>query len=96
MPTYERSDEFNQDYAKLTAEQRLQFQAAVGQLVEDLRAKRRMRPSLRVKRFQKRKWAYELSWAGDGRALFTYGTSPHPGDVHIVWLAVGTHDIYKR
>lgn len=39
---------------------------------------------------------YEFRFAGDGRALFMYGTSPHPGDVHIVWLRVGTHDIYTN
>ncbi len=35
-----------------------------------------------------------MSWANDGRALFTYGSSPHQGDTHIIWLRVGTHDIF--
>lgn len=35
-----------------------------------------------------------MTWANDGRALFKYGTSPHPGDVHIIWLRVGSHEIF--
>lgn len=34
-------------------------------------------------------------YEADGRALFAYGDSPHPGDVHVIWLRIGTHDIYK-
>ena len=96
MPTYERSAEFLNDLARLTPEQRQQFQAAVRQMVEDLKANRPFRPSLGVERFHKRKSAYEMRWGVDGRALFEYGTSPHPGETHIIWLAVGTHRIYKK
>jgi transposase len=96
MPMYERSPEFMHDLERLTPEQRLQFEAAVREMVEDLKARRPFRASLGIKRFHKRPHACEMSWAGDGRALFEYGTSPHQGDVHIIWLAVGTHDIYSR
>jgi len=96
MPTYERSTEFLNDLARLTPDQRKQFQAAARQMVEDLKANRPFRPSLGVERFHRRKGAYEMRWGVDGRALFEYGTSPHPGETHIIWLAVGTHRIYKK
>ena len=55
MPTYERSAEFLNDLARLTPDQRQQFQAAVRQMVEDLKANRPFRPSLGVERFHNKK-----------------------------------------
>ncbi|WIG60326.1 MAG: hypothetical protein OJF49_003074 [Ktedonobacterales bacterium] len=96
MPTYERTPEFLKDLALLTPGQRKQFEAGVRALVEDLKANRPFRAGLRVKRFHRRPNAFEMSWAGDGRALFEFGQSPIQGETHIIWLAVGTHDIFKR
>lgn len=95
MPTYDTTPRFDQDWQQLTPAQRKRFLAAVRTLVEDLRAKQPPRPSLGIERLEGRKGVFEFHWAPDGRATFTYGTSPHPGDVHIIWLRVGTHDIYK-
>jgi hypothetical protein len=50
---------------------------------------------LGIERFAGHEGVFEFRWAPDGRALFAYGTSPHPGDVHIIWLRIGTHAIYK-
>jgi hypothetical protein len=36
---------------------------------------------------------FELTWAGDGRATFSYGRSIREGEPHIVWHRVGTHDV---
>ena len=36
---------------------------------------------------------FELTWANDGRATFSYGESRSEGEAHIVWHRVGTHDI---
>lgn len=93
MPTYDRSDELLRDLQHLTTEQRAQFEAAVNDMVEDLKAGRPFRVSLRVKCFNSISNYYEKSFAGDGRAFFERGTSPHPGDVHIIWRHVGTHKI---
>jgi len=49
-----------------------------------------------VKRFHSVPGVWEFAWSANGRALFCYGASPHEGDVHIVWLRIGTRDIYKR
>jgi len=96
MPTYERSQRFLNELKRLTPEQRLQFEAAVRDMVADIKAKRPFRQSLGVKRFKSMADTYEMAWVGDDRALFQYGTSPHPGETHVIWISVGTHDIYKR
>lgn len=96
MPTYELAQEFHRDLQRLSPEQRRRFEVAVSRLVADLKAHRPPRAGLNVKRFQRKEGVYELTWAPDGRALFRYGTSPRPGDVHGVWLRIGGHDIFER
>lgn len=96
MPTHDEASRFLRDWATLTPDQRALFKVAMREMVDDLKAKRPFRARLRVKAFHALPGACEMSWAGDGRALFTYGTSPHPDDVHISWLRVGTHDIFKN
>jgi hypothetical protein len=95
MPTFDRSDEFIHDWSRLSPEQRDAFKAAVRQFVADLKSGSGVRTALGVKRFRSVPGVWEFAWASDGRALFRYGTSPHQGDVHIVWLRVGAHDIYR-
>jgi hypothetical protein len=36
---------------------------------------------------------YEMTWADDGRAVFSYGESIHKGEPHILWHALGTHAV---
>lgn len=36
---------------------------------------------------------YELTWAADGRATFSYGKAVRAGETHVIWHRVGTHDI---
>lgn len=95
MPTYEVDQDFPRDWRHLTAAQRQRFKTAVRRFVDDLKAKRPPRASFGIEHFEGREGVFEFHWAPDGRALFAYGASPHPGDVHIVWLRIGTHDIYK-
>lgn len=33
-----------------------------------------------------------MTWDDDGRATFSYGTG-RPGDAHIIWHGIGTHDV---
>lgn len=96
MPTYDVDPRFWQDWGRLTDYDRQAFLSAVRQMVADLKARRAFRPGLRVKGYQGRTGVFEMTWAKDGRALFRYGTSPHFGDAHIVWLRIGTHDILRR
>lgn len=95
MPTYEADQLFLRDWRQLTPAQRKRFKAAVRRFVEDLKAARPPRPGLGIERFEGHEGVFEFHWAPNGRALFAYGTSPHPGDTHIIWLRIGTHDIYK-
>jgi hypothetical protein len=95
-PTYEEFPRFEDDYARLNAEQRVGFRKAVKHLVEDLRAKRQPRPGLRVKRVQGRQGIFELTWANDGRATWSYGEEQIEGEPHVIWRRIGTHDIFKN
>jgi hypothetical protein len=95
MPTYEVDQLFLRDWRQLTPAQRRRFKAAVRRFVEDLKAGRPPRAGLGIERFPGHEGVFEFHWAPNGRALFAYRISPHPGDVHIIWLRIGTHDIYK-
>ncbi|MDX6646123.1 MAG: hypothetical protein QOK40_1850 [Miltoncostaeaceae bacterium] len=35
----------------------------------------------------------QMTWAPDGRAIFRYGSEVHPGVPHVVWVAIGGHEI---
>lgn len=39
---------------------------------------------------------YELTWAPDGRATWSYGGEKFAGLPHIVWHRIGTHSILDR
>jgi hypothetical protein len=93
LPTYERSPQFLQDYSELSSEQRRAFRVAVEKFVADLRRGRGFRPGLRVKGIRGSAGMFELTWAPDGRAVFSYGASIREGEPHIVWHAVGRHDV---
>jgi hypothetical protein len=93
LPTYERSPQFVDDYNDLSPEQRRLFRVAVEKFIADLRRRRGFRPGLRVKGIQGSPGMFELTWAPDGRAVFSYGASIREGEPHIVWHAVGTHDV---
>lgn len=84
MPTFEADEEFLRDWRGLTSSQRQRFKAAVRRFVADLKAKRTPRPSFGIERFEGREGVFEFHWAPNGRALFSYGASPHPGETHII------------
>ena len=92
MPTYSQTAAFRKHHRKLTPEQRKDFQKAVAFFVQDLKAGR-FRPGLRVKGVAGLDGVFEMTWAPNGRAMFTYGDEVRGGEAHIVWLAVGTHDV---
>lgn len=96
MPTFDVEPRFPRDYAKLTEDEKLQFAVAYKRMVTDLRAGQGFRKGLRVKGVQGHPGVFEMTWAGDGRATFEYGVSPHPGDTHIIWRRIGTHAILQE
>ena len=95
MPTHAEDESFWVDYARLSPAQRAAFRAAVRKFVHDLRTGT-IRPGLRVKGVRTHPGVWELTWADGGRATFRYGESRRPGDPHIIWRRVGTHDILEN
>jgi len=95
-PTFEKAASFGKDYAKLTSDQRTRVRRAVSGLVDDLQAGRRPRPGLRVRGVQGTGGVFELTWAPDGRATFSFGKQVHSGEAHIVWRRIGTHEVFRR
>jgi hypothetical protein len=96
MPTHDELAQFLREYAALPLDAQEQFGKAVKKMVNDLRAGVGFRPSLRVKGVQGHPGVFEMTWSGDGRATFHYGTEQRSGEAHIVWRRIGGHDILKN
>ncbi len=96
MPTYQRLPRFDKDWDELPQGQRQRFRRAVAAFVDDLSAGRPFRKGLRVKRVQAASGVWEMTFAPDGRATWSYGTEVHPGQPHVVWRRIGTHDVLDR
>lgn len=93
MPTFEWQDRFGLDLTELDPAQRLAFKASVRRFVEDLQGGT-FRKGLRVKGVQGAPGVFEMTWAPDGRATFSYGDEKIPGEKHIIWRRVGTHGVF--
>lgn len=96
MPTREITDSFWPGWERLTPGQQRAFRAAVERFVEDLRARRGFRAGLRIKGVRGFPGVYELTWAPDGRATFSYGRPIVEGEPHIIWRRIGTHEILRE
>jgi len=95
VPTYEPLPGFLRDLKGLSPAQREAFTAAVAAFVADLQRGEGFRKGLRVKKMRGRD-VWEMTWAPDGRATWQYGPEQRPGEVHVVWRRIGTHDILNR
>jgi hypothetical protein len=93
VPTYEVSPEFLDLHSRLTGEQKRRFRRKVGEFVEDLQRGQGFRVGLRVKGLQLAPGLFEMTWAPDGRAVFSYGAQVIEGEPHIIWHAIGTHAV---
>ena len=96
MPTYTRLPAFDADWKALSPADRDRFRAAIAAFVEDLGAGHGFRPGLRVKGVRGRRGVFEMTWAPDGRATFSYGASLQEGEPHVIWRRIGTHSIFSR
>ena len=81
MPTREVLPQFWRDWARLTPEQREAFGA--------------VRAGLRVKGVRTAPGIFELTWAPDGRATFSFGAPVVVGESHVIWRRIGTHDVLR-
>ena len=95
-PTYELGSGFAREFARLPRDQARAFRQAVAKLVNALSDGRDLPTSLRVKRVRGTRDIWEMTFSGDGRATFRYGTEQKAGETHIVWLRVGGHEIFSR
>ena len=101
MPTYETDDRFRRDWDRLSGAQRKLLKVAVLRLVADLKemeAGRRssLRPGLKVKGVKGTPGVFEMRWAADGRATFSWDAERRPGQRHIIWRRCGDHEILKQ
>lgn len=100
MPTSEQSHRFERDWDRLTKEQRTQLDTAMDRFKDDLRdmeagRRSRFRPGLRVKGVKGAPGVFEMTWARDGRATFSWGDEVVPGERHVIWRRCGGHEILK-
>lgn len=96
MPTHEEWTQFLREFEKLTEQQQDEFILAMKQIVKDLRKRRDFHRRLRVKGVQGHPGVFEMTWAPDGRATFSYGAAFQEGEAHIIWRRIGSHDILKN
>ncbi len=98
MPTYLVLPLFWSDYAKLSPAEKAMFLQARDEFMEALAllGGQRFRPSLRIKGVQGYPGVFEMTWAKDGRATFSFGPSQIPGEPHIVGRRIGDHSIFKN
>lgn len=96
MPTFVWLARFGADFKSLPPAQQAAFLAAVEQFVEDLSKGGQFRKGLRVKDVRGAPGIFEMTWADDGRATFQYGAFVTPGEPHVIWRRIGTHQIFKQ
>ena len=94
MPTRDVLASFWRDWGELAPEQQREFRKALRKFIADLRTGR-FRAGLRVKPVQGTDGIFEMTWANDGRATFQYGKALKPGEPHIIWRRIGTHDVFN-
>ncbi len=95
MPTFQVDEPFWRGYDRLSVRSQNLFGLVRAQFISDLRIGS-FRPSLRVKRVTGHPGVWEMTWAPDGRATFSYGAEVILGQAHIVWRRIGTHDIFRQ
>ena len=101
MPTYYRTGRFRRDWSRLTETKKEHLRDARNNLVDDLKEmeagrRSRFRRSLGVKGVRGAPGVFEMRWAGDGRATFSWGEEKLPGHRHIIWRRCGGHEIFDR
>jgi hypothetical protein len=95
LPTHQELARFLRDWQHLSSEQRGAFLRVLPLFVAGL-ASQSFAPQLRVKRVQGETGLWEMTWAADGRATFSYGAEVKAGQPHIIWRRIGTHDIFRQ
>ena len=96
-PTFDRLAQFKRDYARLTSAQRELFCAAVKKFVAPLST---TPPGdvgePLVRELKEHPGFFEMRFARDARAIYTFGTAVRPGQPHVVWCRIGNNDALDR
>jgi hypothetical protein len=87
---------FERDWRKLSSQHRDAFRKVIQEaFVPDLDTPDRpFRPGLRVKGVTAHPGVFEMTWAPEGRATFSYGEERVPGKAHVIWRRIGSHAIF--
>ena len=94
MPTFERLARFDREFRRLPRELQRAFLMMLPTFIAALReVPPTFPPGLRVKRVQGMSGVWEITFAPDGRATFAYGEEVIPGQPHVAWRRIGTHDV---
>ena len=98
MPTHSQKAAFMRAYMRLPHTQRMQFKMALQEFVSALLDMESGRANtfplkLRIKKVKGVEGCWEMTWAQNGRAVFSWGQEQQPGKRHVVWLDIGDHDI---
>jgi hypothetical protein len=94
VPTFERLPRFDREFRRMSRELQRAFLNMLPLFIAALReSPPSFPPALRVKRVQGRDAVWEITFAPDGRATFAYGEEVRPGEAHVIWRRVGTHDV---
>ena len=100
MPTHEETADFLREFDQLSEIEQRQFLDAVSDFVQLLKTGTllsQMPKHIGLRRFHSRSGdLWEFRWGVDRRALLRYGISPIAGDIHIIWVSIGTHAICKK
>jgi hypothetical protein len=96
VPTFQTTPRFERDWKQLAPELRSRFQRVITeQFVPDL-ARGAFRAGLRVKGVHAAPGVFEMTWASDGRATFSYGPPQREGEPHVIWRRIGTHEVFRE
>lgn len=95
MPTHDELARFLREYDRLTIAEQDAFNTAVAKFVADLK-RGSFRAGLRIRGVAGHPGIYEMTWAPDGRATFEYGDPVQPGEWHVIWRRIGSHDIFDE
>jgi hypothetical protein len=94
VPTFERMARFDREFRRMPRELQHAFLEMLPIFIDALRAgPAAFPPKLRVKRVKGTSDVWEITFAPDGRATFAYGDEVIPGQPHVIWPRVGTHDV---
>ncbi|HEX6123547.1 MAG TPA: hypothetical protein VFY89_10325 [Ktedonobacterales bacterium] len=97
MPTHDELPEFLREFYALSPARQRIFAKAVAKMVEDMRARKPLRSSLRVSVLGGHPNIYEMTWdMPNGRATFMFGAERIPGEPHIIWRRIGGHEIFSN